>query len=57
MTETAVNNRSFYDHTHPDTEYFGTSARSAAPEPAAEDVRTDPTAIPARDEYGPPGSG
>ena len=56
MTETAVNNRSFYDHTHPDTEYFGISVRGAAPEPAVEDVRTDPMNIPARDEHGPPGS-
>lgn len=57
MTDLATCAKSFYDHTHPDTEYFPLSAHCTTPEPAVDGIRTDPANVQAQEEHGPPGSG
>lgn len=51
MTETAVNTRSYYDHTHPDAEYFPPSAHCASREPAVDDIRTDQSNVSPQGEH------
>lgn len=57
MTDPVLTARSFYDHTHPDTDYFALSARCTVPELAVDDTRTDSDNILAQKEHGPPNSG
>lgn len=57
MTDPVLTARSFYDHTHPDTDYFALSARCTTPEPAVDDIRTDSANVLAQPEHEPPGPG